>query len=88
MGENSTGLSLAGVFKWLFIIASIPCFMKAFQGIIGRETSTGYGRGDAGSVQLFTGWDAVRFGFVNLLYGAGCMAVAWALWYFWQQNEE
>lgn len=88
MPDNTTGLSFLGVVKWLLVIASLPCFVKAWQGIVGRETATGYARSAAGSTALLTGADAVNYGLLNLLYAALLLAAAWALWYFWQQYED
>ena len=67
---------------------SLPCFVKAWQGIIGRQTATGYGRYDASTTQLLAGADAVKFGLLNLLYAAIFIAAAWAIWHFWQQYED
>jgi len=88
MAENSTGLSFLGIIKWLLVIMSLPCFIKAWQGIIDRQTATGYGRGDAGTTQLLTGGVAIRYGLLNLLFAALFIAAAWAIWYFWQQYED
>ncbi len=86
--ENSTNLSLAGVFKWFFLIASIPLVMQAYQGIVVKETSSNAGsrRGQAG--EFLTGNQAVAKGW-EALGGAGlCWLIAAAIWYFWQRNEE
>jgi hypothetical protein len=88
MTENTTNLSFLGVVKWLIVIGSFPCFIKAWQGVIGRQTATGYGRFDAGSTQLLTGADAIKYGLWNLLYGVLAIGAAWAIWYFWQQYED
>jgi hypothetical protein len=88
MAQNTTGLSFLGVVKWLLVIASLPCFVKAWQGSVGRETATGYGRSDPSTTMLLTGADAVKYGLLNLLYAALLLAAAWAIWYFWQQYED
>lgn len=85
---NSTNLSLAGALKWLLVIASIPCWFKAWQGVVGRETATGYGRSGAASTRLLTGDEALAFGLWNVLYGVLLLAAAWAVWFFWQRNED
>lgn len=72
--------------KWLLAIVSVPFWMKAWGGIFEREVSTLYGRNDP--AEELTGRAALHFGLWNLLYGALCIAAAWAVWYFWQQNEE
>ena len=86
--ENTTNLSVAGVLKWLFIIASLPCFFKAFQGIVLQKTASGYGQMGASSTELFTGTEAVKYGLENLGLAALSLGIAWALWFFWQQNED
>lgn len=88
MADNSTGLSFAGIVKWFLIVASLPCFVKAWQGIIGHTTATGYSRSDAATTQLVTGSDAVRYGLLNLLYAVLCLGTAWAIWFFWQRYED
>jgi hypothetical protein len=88
MADNSTGLSFTAIVKWLLVIASLPCLVKAWQGIIGRVTATGYGRSDASTTQLLTEGAAVRYGLLNLLYAALLLGAAWALWYFWQRYED
>lgn len=88
MPQNTTGLSIAGVVKWLLVIAALPCLVKAWQGIVDRTTATGYGRSDAATAQLLTGTDALWFGLQNLLFAALLFGAAWAIWYFWQQYED
>jgi hypothetical protein len=88
MADNSTNLSLAGVVKWLLVIASLPCLVKAWQGVVQRTTATGYLRSDASTAQLLTGGDAVRYGLLNILYAALLIGAAWAVWFFWQQYED
>src|SRR3989442_10488365 len=88
MSQNTTGLSVLGIVKWLLVIASLPCVVKAYQGIIQCETATGYARSDAARASLLTGTDAVKFGLLNLLFAALLIAAAWAVWYFWQQYED
>jgi hypothetical protein len=88
MADNTTNLSIAGVVKWLLVIASFPCLIKAWQGIVSRTTATGYGRFDVNSSQLLTGGDAVRYGLLNVLYAALLIGAAWAIWFFWQQYED
>lgn len=88
MPENTTGLSLAGVIKWLLVIAALPCLVRAWQGIVHRMTSTAYGSSGFDRSQLLTGNAAVWFGVENLLIAAILIAVAWAVWYFWQQYED
>ena len=86
--DNSTGLSVPGVIKWILVIAALPCLVKAWQGIVQGVTATGYARGDASSAMLLTGSDAVKYGLLNLLYAGLLFTGAWAIWYFWQRYED
>ncbi len=85
---NSTNLGLAGVFKWLLLIASTPCWIKAWHGIVDRVTATGYGRFGSASTRLLSGDEALRYGLKNVLYAALLVAAAWAVWRIWQRNED
>lgn len=87
MANNSTGLSLAGIIKWLLIIISFPFFIKAWQGIVGHVTTDDSGNGHSTGA-LVTGSEAIHFGGLNLLYAVLCLIGAGAVWYFWQQNED
>lgn len=78
--ENSTGLSFLGTVKWLLLILSLPCLIKAWQGIIVRQTSDGY--------RLLTDGAAIASGWWNLLYAFLLIGAAWAIWYFWQRYED
>lgn len=82
---NSTGLSAIGAIKWMLVIAALPLFLKAWQGMVERKTATGSGRrvGD-----LLTGDAAFRFGLESLWAALVCLVLAWALWFFWQSHEE
>lgn len=89
MPTNTTGLSIIGFIKWILVISSLPCFVKAWQGIVEHVTSAGYGRFDVNTGnRLLLGPDAVRFGLLNLLYGIAFLSVAWAVWFFWQRYED
>jgi hypothetical protein len=88
LADNTTNLSIAGVVKWLLVIALFPCLIKAWQGIVSRTTATGYLRSDASTSRLLTGSDAVWYGLLNVLYAALLMGAAWAIWFFWQQYED
>ena len=86
--ENTTSLSLPGVFKWILLIISIPLLIKAFQGIVLRSTQTGFA-GRFGSVgDALRGKEAVLEGLEAFGYAAICIIGAWALWFFWQQHED
>ena len=83
--DNSTNLSVAGVFKWIAIISGGVMLYKAFQGIVLKTGAMGSER----SVGMpLTGADAVHWGLANLGYAAIAFAIAWALWFFWQRNED
>jgi len=84
MPDNSTGISFLGIVKWLLLILSLPCLVKAWQGIIMRQTAYG-GRSDP---QPLTGAAAMSYGLWNLLYAILLIVAAWALWYFWQRYED
>ena len=84
---NTTGLSVLGFVKWLVVIMAIPFVMKAWQGIVGRETSTGFSRASAGG-ELVTGAPAIWFGLYSLGIGLVLIGVAWAIWFFWQRYED
>ena len=83
--RNSTGISAIGFIKWIFIINSAVLLFKAYQGLIQRKIATGAGQrvGD-----LLTDSDAVMFGLECLVASIVFAAIAWALWFFWQQHEE
>lgn len=82
---NDGGLSVAGVLKWIAIITGVVCLTKAYQGIVGQKGATGSFRnvGDA-----LTGEAATSWGWQNLGLAVLCFVVAWALWFFWQRNED
>ena len=81
---NSTGLSLAGVLKWIFILMGGVLLFQAYQGIIDQKSSTGRGS----SLQPLSGEAAVRAGWGYLGSALLFFAIAWALWFFWQRNED
>jgi hypothetical protein len=80
---NSTGLTLAGVLKWIAIVIGGVMLFQAYQGVVQQV-----GGGGRGGGILLTGPDAVRWGWMNVLYSAIAFAIAWALWFFWQRNED
>jgi len=86
--ENSTNMSVAGVLKWLCLIASIDPTIKAFQGIVLRRTA----EVDQGDLfvpgHAATQAAAVKEGLLHLGVAAFFWLIAWALWYFWQRNED
>lgn len=84
MSDNSTGLTLAGIVKWILLISTLPLFVKVWQGLVSRQTTNNTGRFG----QLVTGSDAIREGLLSLLYAALCIAGAWAIWYFKERNED
>ena len=53
-----------------------------------QKTASGYGQMGASSTELFTGTEAVKYGLENLGLAALSLGIAWALWFFWQQNED
>lgn len=85
---NSTNLSLAGIFKWMFIISSLPLLIHAKQGLIDQVAASGAPsrRGNVG--ELLTGADAQAKGWQALQAALICWAIAWALWFFIQRREE
>ena len=88
MAQNSTGLSISGLIKWILLIAEIPCVINAWQGIVNGVTATGYSRSDAGRAELLTGHDALWFGLRKMLWAALLTGAAWAIWFFWQRYED
>jgi hypothetical protein len=82
---NSTGLSAVGVAKWFLVVASLPMFVKAWQGLVQKKSATSSGRrtGD-----LLTGDAAVAYGWQALAAGLTALGIAWALWFFWQRHED
>lgn len=78
---NSTGLSLAGILKWIAIIACGVNVWIGLSAIISKKTSP-----DRST--LLVGNDAVRQGFVNLGWALGLGLLAFAIWFFWQRNED
>lgn len=85
--ENSTGLSLSGFLKWAILIVSIQFVIKAYQGIVNKVSATGLGI-RSGPGELVTEGAAVRYGWQSLGYAVVCWAIAWAIWFFIQRNED
>lgn len=83
--QNTTGLSFAGLIKWICILSCAVFLYKSYQGLIQQEIATGGGRSVG---EYLTGDEAVRFGLECLGTAAGFGAAAWAVWFFWQRNEE
>lgn len=83
--DNTTGLSLAGVIKWIFIIQSGVFLFRAYQGLIQKKTATGAGRRVG---EYLAGNEAITMGLQHLGLSVLCGAIAWALWFFWQRHEE
>ena len=84
--ENSTNLSFAAVVKWIVIILSIAPIFKAYEGIVHRQTTTGYTRFEFGDT--IRGPEAFQHGLKSLGVAALMWLGAWAIWFFWQRNEE
>lgn len=82
--QNTTNLSFAGVVKWILIVGSLPCFVKAYQGIVQRVSATSMGRTTG---NLLMGDEALKYGIQNLLIALLFLASSWAVWFFWQRNE-
>jgi hypothetical protein len=84
MADNSTGLSLAGIVKWILLIITLPLMVKVWQGLVMHQTTNYSGRFGA----LLTCGAAIREGLLSLLYSCLCFTAAWAIWYFQQRNED
>ena len=81
--SNDTGLSVPAVLKWLLIIASIPMFIKSFQGIVQQKTADNVGRQTG---NLLLGSEAVGFGWKCFGIGVLLLGCAWAIWRFCESN--
>jgi hypothetical protein len=68
------------VFRWIAIIFGAVMLFKAFQGIV---LKTG-----ANESAPLTGGEATQWGLANLGYAAVAFGIAWAVWFFWQRNED
>jgi hypothetical protein len=82
---NVTDLSLAGAIKWLLLIFTIPFWIGAWHGIIEGEVRAYDAR--SGNYSVY-GTEAIRAGVLQLLYAGILIALAWAVWRFWQSNED
>lgn len=76
---------MPGVLKWVFISNCGVFLYKAYQGLIVQKTATGTANrvGD-----YLTGNEAVLMGLQHLTVSVLSAAIAWALWFFWQRNED
>lgn len=83
--DNTTGLSLAGVIKWISIILSAVFLFQAYQVLVQKKTATSAGRHVG---EYLVGNEAVMMGRQHLGLSVLCGAIAWALWFFWQRHEE
>ena len=81
---NSTGLSVVGGLKWLAIIGGVVALVYAYQGIIQKKGMTG----TRGTGRFISGEAAVNQGWEYLGLAGICFLAAWALWFFWQRNED
>jgi len=79
--KNTTELSFAGVCKWVLVVFSIPFWVGAWQGIVERKAAISRS-------EVVTGGEALRIGLFNVLYAILFLIAAWAVWYFWQRNED
>ena len=83
--ENTTGLSVAGVFKWISIIFGAVFLFQAYQGLIQGKNLPGAGWRVG---EYVAGNQAVTMGLQNLGFSVLCGAIAWALWFFLQRHEK
>jgi hypothetical protein len=81
--SNDSGITLAAVFKWLAIIFGGVFLFQAYQGIITKS-----GGGGRGGGEYLTGDAAVAWGWWHVLYAVISFALSWAIWFFWQRNED
>ena len=79
--KNSTGMSFAGALKWVLVLFSIPFWVRSWQGIIERKAAVS-------KTEVVGGDEALRIGLLSVVYACLFLAVAWAVWYFWQRNED
>jgi hypothetical protein len=82
---NDGGLSIAAVVKWLLMIFGGVFVYQAYQGIVLKEGATGSIRNVGNPLH---GSEAVKWGLGNLGYAFLLFAGAWAVWFFWQRNED
>lgn len=78
--QNSTGLSFAGIVKWILMIVSIPFWLNAWSGIVSRNVT--HAESKSGPVEVLTGSDALRFGLSQAGYALLFLASAFAVWFF------
>lgn len=84
--QNSTGLSFAGIVKWFLVIVGLLFLPAAWSGIVSRQVT--HAESKSGPVEVLTGNDALRYGLVQAGYALLFLAAAFAVWFFWQRNEE
>ncbi len=72
--SNDTQLSLAGILKWLAILVGCFSLWSGVNDLLGR-TDLEAGKAHAQGLGEL-GWSVAGF------------ATAFALWFFWQRNEE
>jgi hypothetical protein len=86
--ENPTSLSFAGVVKWIVLIMSISPLFRVYQGLVLRETTSGIypSRYEVG--ETLRGGAAIQHGFKSLGVAVLMWVAAWAIWFFWQRNED
>lgn len=72
--------------KWFLAIVSIPFWMNAWSGVVARSVT--HAKAKSGPVEVLTGNDALRYGLVQAGYALLFLAAAFAVWFFWQRNEE
>lgn len=78
---NSTNLSLSGVLKWLAIILGGACLFIGGQTLVTGKTT-------GPNSMVVTGAEATHAGLMDLVRGVILLAVAFAIWRFWQSNED
>lgn len=84
--QNSTELSFAGIVKWFLAIVSIPFLVNAWNGIVGRNVTVA--KSKSGPAEILSESDALRHGLIHGAYALLFLTAAFAVWFFWQRNED
>jgi len=81
-------MSIAGACKWLLVLFSIPFWVAIYSAVstgsppLNQRELIQPTNQHRNSERL---WQYVG---INLGYVLLCFAAAWAVWYFWQRNED
>lgn len=78
---NSTGLSFAGVVKWILILFSGVTAWMGVSAIVNKTASPD-------KYTVLRDGDAVRYGMGTCVWALGFAVAALAVWFFWQRNED